>query len=291
MLKNNKLTAWILIIILSLIWGTSYILIKKGLDGFSAIQVGCGRIFFAFLVVAPLAIRTFSQIPLKRKPLVFFLGLTGNFIPAFLFSLAETQLESSITGIINSITPVFTLIVGILFFKSKFKIIQILGVLLGLIGTLGIILVGNTGELGSFNFFAVYVIIATILYAFNANMIKHYFQNTGAIALTTQALFFVGPIAIIFLLTTDFINRISDIQNYIYPLLSIFILGTVGTAFALILYNKLIRITSPVFATMVTYLMPSVAIVWGILDGEVLFPLHYAGFILVLIGVYLTNRG
>ncbi len=290
MLKNNRLTAWILIIILSFIWGTSYILIKKGLVGFSAVQVGSARMLFAFIVVAPMAIKTFKQIPLSRKPLVFFLGLIGNFIPAFLFSLAETQLESSITGIVNAVTPVFTLIIGIAFFKSKFKFIQVLGVILGLIGTIGITFVGSTGGLGSFNFYAVFVIIATILYSFNANMIKHYFQDTGSIALTTQALFFVGPLAIIFLLTTDFVQKVLDIKTYGFPLLSIFILGVLGTAIALILYNKLIRITSPVFATMVTYLMPAIAILWGLIDGETLFPLHYAGFGLVILGVYLTNK-
>lgn len=237
-----------------------------------------------------MAIKTFNQIPLKKKPLVFFLGVTGNFIPAFLFALAETQLESAITGIVNSVTPVFTLIVGVLFFNSKFKIIQVLGVIIGLFGTLGITFVSNTGTLGDFNHYALFVITATILYSFNANMIKYYFQNTGSIALTTQALFFVGPLAAIFLLTTDFVNKASNIEVYAFPILSILILGIIGTAFALILYNKLIRITSPVFATMVTYLMPVVAIIWGWLDGENLFLLHYIGLILVIFGVYLTNK-
>ncbi len=288
--KNNKFTAWLLIIILSFIWGTSYILIKKGLDGFTAIQVGSARMFFAFIVVTPLAIKTFKEIPLTKKPLVFFLGLIGNFIPAFLFSVAETQLESSLTGMVNAVTPVFTLIIGIILFKSEIKIIQIFGVILGLLGTFGITFVSNTGGLGSFNYYALFVILATLLYSLNANMIKHHFQNTGSIALTTQSLFFVGPLAIIVLFSTDFIDRALNIEVNGFSLFSIFILGVVGTAIALILYNKLIRITSPVFATMVTYLMPSVAIIWGLIDGENLFLLHYIGLALVILGVYLTNR-
>lgn len=289
-ISNTKVYAWLLIIILSFIWGSSYILMKRGLTGFSAIEVGSARMFFAFIVVTPLAIRTYKEIPIKKKPLVFFLGLIGNFIPAFLFSLAQTQLESSITGMVNSVTPLFTLIVGALFFKSKTKIIQIIGVIIGLIGTLGIIFVSNTGELGSFNLYAGFVILATLFYSFNANMIKHYFQNTGSIALTTQSLFFVGPLALIVLLFSNFPEKVINIQTSGGPLLAILILGVVGTALALILYNKLIRITTPIFATMVTYLMPSVAIIWGLLDGEILFPLHYLGLVLVIIGVYLTNR-
>jgi len=279
-----------LIIILSIIWGSSFILIKKGLEVFSPAQVGALRMSFAFLALLPYAIINLKKLQFKRWKIIFLIGFLGNLIPAYLFAVAETELKSSLTGILNALTPLFTLIVSFSFFKNKIRFLQIFGLFIAFVGSLGLSFVTDNGDLGNMNFFVWFVVLATILYSLSLNLIKQYFNDTKAILLTSLSLFSIGPIALVILFSTDFIYRLKTVPGAMESLLYISILGLVGTAFALILYNKLIRITTAVVASSVTYLIPFVAVIWGLIDGENLYPLHYTGMAITIVGIYIVNK-
>ncbi len=287
---KESLLSWILIIILSIIWGSSFILIKKGLEVFSPAQVGALRMSFAFLALLPYAMINLKKLQFKRWKIIFIIGFLGNLIPAYLFALAETELKSSLTGILNALTPLFTLIISFSFFKNKIKFLQIIGLFIAFVGSIGLSFVTDNGDLGNMNLFVWFVVLATLFYSLSLNLIKQYFNDTKAILLTSLSLFSIGPIALVILFSTDFIYRIKTVPGAVESLLYISILGLIGTAFALILYNKLIRITTAVVASSVTYLIPFVAVIWGLIDGESLYPLHYTGMAITIIGVYIVNK-
>lgn len=291
-LKNDHtLFAWVVLIILTFIWGSSYILMKIGLEVYPPVELGSARITIAFITLLPLAIRNFKSVPKGKFGYLFLIGLLGNLIPAFLFAFAQTNLESSLAGIINALTPVFTVIVAYFYLKSKITLIQFTGLVLGILGCTGISLVNSQdGGFGTINIYAWLVVLATILYAVSVNIIKRHFQDTSTLALSSLSIFLVGPIALIYVLTTDFIPRSLNFSQSGKSLMAIITLSVLGTAFAIILYNKVIQIKGPVFASTVTFMMPLVSIFWGLLDGEKLFLLHYAGLALTFAGVYLTNR-
>lgn len=291
-LKNDHtLFAWVVLIILTFIWGSSYILMKIGLEVYPPVELGSARITIAFITLLPLAIRNFKSVPKGKFGYLFLIGLLGNLIPAFLFAFAQTNLESSLAGIINALTPVFTVIVAYFYLKSKITLIQLTGLVLGILGCTGISLVNSQdGGFGTINIYAWLVVLATILYAVSVNIIKRHFQDTSTLALSSLSIFLVGPIALIYVLTTDFIPRSLNFSQSGKSLMAIITLSVLGTAFAIILYNKVIQIKGPVFASTVTFMMPLVSIFWGLLDGEKLFLLHYAGLALTFAGVYLTNR-
>jgi drug/metabolite transporter (DMT)-like permease len=291
-LKNDHtFFAWIVLIILTFIWGSSYILMKIGLKAYPPDELGAARITIAFIALLPLALKNFRSIPKQKLGYVFIVGFIGNLIPAYLFALAQTNLESSLAGIINALTPVFTVIVAYFYLKNKITLIQLAGLVLGILGCTGISLVnGQDGGFGTINIYAWLVVLATILYAVAVNIIKLHFQNVGTIALSSLSIFFIGPFALIYLLNTDFIQRSMNFSQSGKSLIAIVTLAVIGTAFAIILYNKVIQVKGPVFASTVTFMMPLVSILWGLLDGEKLFLLHYAGLALTFAGVYLTNR-
>ena len=289
--NNHTLLAWILLIILTFIWGSSYILMKTGLKEYPPDELGAARISIAFIALLPLAIKNLKSIPKNKLGYVFIVGFLGNLIPAYLFALAQTNLESALTGIINSLTPIFTVIVAYFYLKNKVTFIQFIGLILGILGCTGISLVNSSdGGFGTMNIYTWLVVLATILYAISVNIIKRHFQDTNTKALSSLSIFSVGPFAVIYLLTTGFIPRSLDFAQSGKSLIAIIVLAVLGTAFAIILYNKVIQIKGPVFASTVTFMMPFVSIFWGLVDGEKLFLLHYAGLALTFAGVYLTNR-
>ncbi|HED07200.1 MAG TPA: DMT family transporter [Ignavibacteria bacterium] len=290
MLKNPKYFSIIILTTLSLIWGSSFILIKKSLIGFSSGQVASLRIIFAFIVLFPVALPRLKKITLKQYKFLFLVGLTANLLPAFLFAKAETGLESGLTGVLNSLTPMFTLIVGLIAFNGKLRKGELIGLIIGLIGSAGLSFVSSSGELSSMNFYALFVVAATICYGISANIIKVHLNDFNPKMLTSVSIFTIAPFAIIYLFTTDFFTHFQNTSETWTSLGAVFILGAVGTAFALILFNRLIQTTSAVSATSVTYLIPIIAILWGIIDGEAFFPLHLLGIVLIIIGVYFVTK-
>lgn len=280
-----------LLILLALIWGSSFILIKKGLLVFSAGEVGAIRIFSAALVLTPLSLPKLISLNKRQWKWLFISGMVGSFAPAFLFAYAQTQLESGITGVLNALTPIFALLVGVIFFKGSLKLRDSLGIALGFGGTIVLIVAGSGGELGNFNFYAIFVILATLCYGFNLNIIKTQFSILTPRMITSISLVLIAPLAGGYLFgSSDFVTKMQYEEGAWRALLYISILGVVGTAFALILFNRLVKLTSPVFTSFVTYLIPIVAIAWGLLDGEILVFGHYIGIVLIILGVAFANR-
>lgn len=288
--NEHPALSWFLLAVLSFIWGSSFILIKKGLEAFPPDQVGTIRVTFAFLLLLPVAVKHIKTVYGKYWKKILALGFLSNLIPAILFSIAETGLSSSLTGILNSLTPIMTMIVGVIAFSIGIKKIQVIGLAIGLAGSVIISIIGESGNIGSFNFYAIYVIIATVCYGIGGNLIKAHLSHINSVILTSLTMVGIGPVALGYLLTTDFFTRLSVVKGAWESLGFIFLLGAVGTAFALILFNRLIQLTTALAASSVTYLIPLVAVMWGIVNGENLFPLHFAGMALIIAGVYIANR-
>ena len=288
--RNIGFFAWFLLIILSLIWGSSFILIKKGLLVLSAIEVGAIRILSASIFLIPVAVRSLFKVSKSQLPLLFIIGLVGSFVPAFLFAIAQTHLESSITGVINALTPLFVILMGFIFFSQKFTGKIIAGMLMGFIGTATLILSGTDLSSGGINYYAFYVVLATIMYGVNLNVIKYYLKEVNAIAITSISLLFVGPLAVILLLGfTDYPQKLLTVEGTVLATSYILILGVIGTAIALLVFNYLVKLTDPVFTSSVTYIIPVIALAWGLIDGENLYVLHYVGISMILIGVWVAN--
>jgi drug/metabolite transporter (DMT)-like permease len=282
---------WVILGVLSLIWGSSFILIKKGLDVFPYHLVGAIRVSAAFLCLFPIALIHFRKIPATKWKYIIAMGILGNFLPAFLFAKAQTQLPSSLTGVLNALTPLTTMLVGIAAFGNNIpKKAQILGLVVAFAGSALLSLSGGNGEIGSFNFYVVFVVTASICYAISTNIIKAHLTSIPSIWLTAMALSVVGPLGMGYVFTSDFFVIMKSDPGAWEALGYLVLLGVVGTAIALVLFNKMIQNTSAVFASTVTYIIPGIAVTWGVLDGESLFPVHYFAIVTILIGVYFANH-
>ncbi|ABQ04574.1 DMT family transporter [Flavobacterium johnsoniae] len=286
---NAKQLKWAYLLILSLIWGSSFILIKRGLVGLTAIQVGSFRIIFAALFLLIVGFKSLGKISRRQWKFVAITSFFGTFTPAFLFAIAETEVDSSIVAILNSLTPLNTLVLGILIFGIQFQKRQVLGVFIGLLGCLLLVLSGDSAG-GTQNYlYVLLVVIATLSYAINVNLIKKYLSDLNSLSITTGNFAILLIPALIILSTTDFSQRMH-IQEAQHSILFVMILGVLGTGIANVLFFKLIQISSPVFATSVTYLIPIVAFFWGLLDNEMLTPIQFFGAFIILIGVYLSAK-
>ena len=286
---DAKQLKWFYLFLLSLIWGSSFILIKRGLVGLTAIQVGSLRIIFAAVFLLIVGFSSLKKISRRQWKFVALTSVFGTFIPAFFFAIAETQVDSSIVAILNSLTPLNTLVLGIIAFGIQFQKRQVLGVFVGLIGCLLLVLSGASAHPGQNYYFVLLVVIATICYAINVNLIKKYLPDLNSLSITAGNFTVLLIPALIILSTTDFTQRIH-LEATQHSILFVMILGVLGTGIANVLFFKLIQMSSPVFATSVTYLIPIVAFFWGLLDNEMLTPIQFFGAFIILIGVYLSAK-
>jgi drug/metabolite transporter (DMT)-like permease len=286
---NSKNTKWIFLIVLALIWGSSFILIKKGLVGLNPYQLGSLRIVFAGIFLLAIGFRTLPKIPQNKWKYIALTSVFGTFIPAYLFAIAETQIDSSISAILNSLTPLNTLILGALAFGLTFKRSQVFGVIIGLIGSGLLIFNGAVNHPEQNYYYAILVVIASICYALNVNFIKKYLSDLSPLTISTGNFAVTLIPSLIILFSTGFSDVIHH-EKVQYSVVFIMILGVVGTGIANIMFFKLIQISSPVFATSVTYLIPVVAFFWGLLDHEMLTPVQFIGAFIILIGVYLSSK-
>ena len=277
------------LLILAFIWGSSFILMKTGLKSFSSEQVAGIRILLASLVLLPFSIKNLKFLKKEDVKSLLIVGFLGSFIPAFLFTKAQTEIDSSLAGMLNSLSPVFTLIIGMLLYKTNFKSLQALGIVIGLIGALGLIVSGDGLSIGNVNAYTLLIVLATIFYAINANEIKSQLSHLTGIQVTSLAFLFTLPASIIYLLTTNF-KPVFTNPSWTIHLLSIAALGIIGTALAALLLNIIIRNTSAIYAQSVTYIIPIFAIFWGLMDGEIISALHIVSMCFILLGVYLTNK-
>ena len=285
------LEPWLLLILLTVIWGTSFILIKNGLKAFSPGEAASLRIIFAFAVLTPVVIRDFGKFRPGEFRYIVFSGVVGNLVTSYLFSLAQTRIDSSVSGMLNGLTPVFAVIIASLFFGYRFRFIQIAGVAISLAGAI-VLSVASEGADGSrLNYYALLIVVATVCYALNLNIIKAKLSNVSSPVIVAFAMFTIVPFCIVYLFAfSDFIGKMSAHPQAVSSLLSLAALGAFSTALALVLYNRLIKQSNPLFASSVAYLIPVVAVLWGLADGEKLNWLHYSGMGLILAGVILANK-
>jgi drug/metabolite transporter (DMT)-like permease len=286
-MKSNQLK-WFFLFLLALIWGSSFILIKKGLVGLSAYQLGSLRIVFAALFLIAIGFKTLPKIPRGQWKFIVITSLFGTFIPAFLFSIAQKEIDSSISAILNSLTPLNALLLGIVIFKLDYKRNQIFGVFIGLMGSLLLVFNGALHHPNQNYYYAILIFIASVCYAINVNLINKYLSNLSPLTITTGNFTVMLVPALVILLTSGFFSDIH-IEKVQHSVLFIVILGIVGTGIANIIFYKLIQISTPVFATSVTYLIPIIAFSWGMLDNETLTLVQLLGAVIILLGVYLSN--
>lgn len=291
MSESNRGTATFLLIILTLIWGTSFILIKQGLKVFAPDEVGALRVTAAGLFLLPVALMRLKELPKYSYWKLFLSGMMGIFIPSFLFATAQTRMDSSVAGMLNTLTPIFTLMIGAIIFKQKFKNLAVIGILLGFVGAIVLMFARSGGALGAINVFALLIVIACIFYACNLNFIKYKITDLNALTITSVSVLLISPLALIYLFAfSDFTAKLAIVDGAWRATGMIVLLGIMSTAIATFLFNRLVKISTPLFASSVTYLMPIVAVGWGLLDGELLGIGHFIGMAAVITGVYLANR-
>ena len=285
---DKKIWQWGALFLLAFVWGASFILMKKGLVAFSYTQVGALRMFFCFLILLPLSLKNLKYVNKKNIGWLITSGLVGNFFPAILFCFAQTHIKSSMAGILNGLTPFFVLLAGVVVFKNRPTALQYIGILTGFIGASLLVTGGNFHSLGSVNGYALFIVLATLMYGFNANVIKYKLKDLNGLQLTSLYFFLTGPLALCVLLFTDFAAPFAQTE-WLPSLTFIFILALFGSVLSLILYNNLIHRCGPIFSSSTTYIVPFFALMWGILDGETISMAHLYGLGIILTGVYLSS--
>ncbi len=284
---------WWILAILALIWGSSFILMKRGLyhDGvpiLSSWQVATARLAIAWLALSPVLFRHIALLPKHWLPLLGS-GLLGNGIPAFLFATAQTRIDSALSGMLNSLTPLMTMLTGALFFGTRVRGIHVAGIILGLAGAAGLIAFGAADGIPSWSGFALLPIIGTLCYGFSGNIVKKYLYMLPATATSALALTWVGPVSIALALGSGLPRTLREDPHAWTALGYVAILAVMSSALALVLWNVLLKRTSALRASTVTYLMPVVAIGWGILDHESIGWAQLGMIGLVLGGVYIVS--
>ncbi len=244
---------------------------------------------FALSFLLLVGFRSLTQIPLGKWKYIALTAFTGTFVPAFLFAVAQSEIDSSISAILNSLTPLNALILGVTFFGLAFQRSQFIGVMIGLVGSLILILSGAAHNPHQDYWYALFVVVATFCYALNVNFIKKYLSDVNPLAITTGNFVVLAVPALIILIATGFFAQLQEVKVQ-HSVLFVGILGIMGTRIANMLYFKLIQMTSPVFAASSAYLFPVVAIFWGLLDGEVLSLVQVLGGVIILTGVYLSAK-
>ncbi len=289
-MQNTKLK-WIYLAILSLVWGSSFILIKKSLIGLTPMQLGALRTTFAAMFLFSIGFRSIKTIKGNEWKWIAISGFVGTFIPAFLFAFAETEIDSGITSILNSMTPLITFVLGIILFSIRFNKNQLIGVIVGLIGSVGLIWEGSMINPDQNYRYAFLVIIATFGYGINVNIIKRYLQHISPMAIANgNFIVLVIPALIVLYFSDFFALQITSDEIVQISIMYMALLAVVGTGIAKIMFNKLVQISTPVFASSVTYVMPIIALIWGLWDGEKfsLYQLLASG--VIIFGVSLTNK-
>ena len=288
--------AWVLLVVLAIIWGTSFILMKKGLEVFSALELGATRVSVAALLLLPFALRHVGQVERSRFKWLAISGVIGTLIPAFLFAYAETRLASGLAGVLNALTVVFTLLVGALLFGQRLTGLRVLGIALGLVGTVVMLQLGGSGGTdtpsGEGNaWYGLYILVATIGYGVSVNVIKYQLGTLTPVAVTSVLLLLIGGPALAYLLLgTGFLHKLSTVPGAWTAFGYIALLATMSTAVAMVLFNKLIQQSTALFASSSTYLIPIVALAWGALDGEAFNLWHLLGMMIILAGVLIIHR-
>ncbi len=290
-MKNSVIYPWFLLILLSIIWGSSPILIKKSLSTLTPFEIGALRISSAAIFLSPFFFKVLNQINKSNFFLLLLSGVIGNLIPYFLYPLAQTEIDSSTSGVLTSLTPFFALLIGGVFYKQKIYKNNITGLIIGFIGTFCLIFFSTENNSINANLYGLLVVLATLFYGINLNLLKYHLVKLDPLTITSTSLFFISPITIWLLISeTTFLSNLDKLSDNINEIFYVLILGIIGTAIATIIFYRLVQIRDTIFASSVTYLMPIVAIFLGLIDGEIINLTQFFGMFLILIGVYWANK-
>lgn len=288
--KNFDLRNYGILLLLSLVWGSSFILIKKALIAFSPDQVASLRISISAIAFAPIVLFNLKKIDWSKWHLLLIVGVTGSALPAFLFSTAQTELSSTIAGILNSLSPLFTLVFGILLFQAAIVKRKIAGVLLGLAGALIMTAIAEAGDWSGNLKYGLLIVLAAACYGMSANVVAFKLRDMKSLLLSAVSFCMVGIPGLIYLFSTNFVEVIQTNEEVFVSLASVLFLALVGTVAASVLFYHLIQKTSALFGASVAYMMPIVSLGLGLLDGELINLWHFIGMILILGGVYLSRN-
>jgi drug/metabolite transporter (DMT)-like permease len=286
---QSKHLKWYLLALLSLIWGSSFILIKRGLEGLNPFQLGSIRIIFCAVFLLIIGFKTLKNIPQGKWKYIALTALMGTFLPAFLFSIAQMQINSSVSAILNSLTPLNTLVLGVTLFGLSFQRRQLIGVIIGLVVCVLLIYNGAINNPNQNYYYALFVVVASVCYATNVNLIKKYLSDLSPLTISTGN-FTIMLIPAILVLSFSGFYDVALLPQTHKAMMYIAILAILGTGVANIVFFKLIQMSSPIFSSSVTYLIPVVAFGWGLLDGESLTLIQTVGAAIILIGVYFSAR-
>ena len=270
---------------------------KKGLVVFSALELGATRVSVAALLLLPFALNKVRQVDRSRFKWLALSGVVGTLIPAFLFAYAETRLASGLAGVLNALTAVFTLLVGALLFGQRLTGLRVLGIGLGLLGTVVLMLLGGSGGVATpagaegNAWYGLYIVAATLGYGLSVNVIKKHLTSLAPMTMTAVMLLLIGGPALAYLLLgTGFLHKLATVPGAWAAFGYIALLATLSTAVAMVLFNRLIQQSTALFASSSTYLIPIVALGWGVLDGEAFNLWHAAGMAIILLGVLIIHR-
>jgi drug/metabolite transporter (DMT)-like permease len=292
--SSHRYWPWAALLFLSCVWGSSFILIKTALTAFTPVQVGAFRISAAALTLLPFMLFRLKKEGMadvgRQLPWLGVVGLVGNGIPAFLFALAQTRLESSTAGALNALTPMFTLLLGVWWFNLPINRTKLLGVGVGFSGALLLILIRGNGQFDPNWRWALLVVAATLMYGTSVNTVGRHLRQFNPLLSAAIPLALVAPFTLVILFSGDFLQRCSD-PEAIRAIGGLALLSVLGSAISLVLFNRLIQVSGPVFASTTTYLMPLVALAWGWWDGELLGLSHLMGMAAILTGIWLIYRG
>ncbi len=262
---------------------------KRGLEVYTANQVAALRLFISFLVLLPFAIPRIKLLKGKNLFFIAVAGFLGSGIPAFLFTISQEHVNSSMAGILNAMTPLFTMLVAVFLFRTKVSLLNVSGIILGLIGAGTLVIKDFSVFLDKNNIFGLLIVLATFLYGYNTNHVKHRLTQLDGMAITSLSFFLVGPFAGIYLLFSG-VSAPLQSPHGLSALGYIAILAIVGTALAMIIWNTLIKKLTAIYASSVTYIIPVFAIMWGVLDGEEFSLRELLAIALIFAGIYLVNK-
>ena len=280
---------WLLFFLLSFIWGTSFILMKAGLTVLHPYQVAAIRMVSGGLVLLPVAIAQLRKYSLSTVSLILLSGLLGSFFPAYLFCIAETKLDSSLAGFMNAFTPLITICLGIAFFKKTIQRQKIAGVVIGFAGMLLLLLAADNVNI-TYLSYAGFVLLAVLCYALNINLVSRYLAHVSPIHIAATGFSLLLPVSLVILIYTGYFDFPLSQSPYVYASAASAVLGVFGTALATVIFYILIKKAGVVFASMVTYGVPFVALGWGFIAGDSMTILQVVGLVVILCGVYMTNR-
>lgn len=292
---HRKIFNWVVFILLCIIWGSSFILMKWGMYDssqkavLSPFQVAALRMFSSGIVMLPFLYASLKKVKRKIIPYILLSGWLGSFFPAFLFCIAETRIDGALTGSLNSLTPIFVIITGALFFRISTGIKKVIGVIVGLTGS-ALLLYANISHPPEYLAFTGFVVLGTVLYGINVNMVHTKLSGVSSVQIATVAFTGLIPPSLIVLFLTGFFKQPLAQHDYALSTLASCLLGVLGTALASVLFYILVKRAGGLFASLVTYGIPFVAILWGIYYGEKVGLLQVIALFIILLGVYLANR-